>query len=119
MTWITWPLRLVGFAFWFAYAVVDSNLSVLADLLTPGQKSTPGVVALATRCATDAEITVLSSLITLTPGTLTLGMRTGPDAQVVLYVHGMYAADAEELRAELAEMESKMLSAIRREGLRT
>lgn len=117
MSWITWPLRLIGFAAWFAYAVVVSNLAVLTDLLTPSQRSTPGIVALATRCETNAEITLLSSLITLTPGTLSLGLHTpGPHGQRVLYVHGMYAADADTLREELAGMETRMLRAVRREG---
>ena len=117
MSWLTWPWRALAFLVWFAWQVVVSNLTVVRDNLTPGQDSTPGVLAFDTRCRTDAEITVLGSLITLTPGTLTLGTApTQGDGPRVLYVHGMYHEEADGLRAELREIEEHMLHAMRREG---
>lgn len=118
MIWLTWPFRLLAFAFWFAREVVIANIAVLRDNLTPGQDSTPGIARYATRCRTDAEITLLAALITLTPGTLTLGTETTPKGQRVLFVHGMYAADADALRSELEGMETRMLHAVRRAGER-
>jgi len=79
-----------------------------------------------TSCRTDLEVTVLSSLITLTPGTLTLGTRRegavgdaagDPDARRLLYVHGLYADDADGLRADIHDMERRMLHALRRTGV--
>jgi multicomponent Na+:H+ antiporter subunit E len=118
MTVLTWPVRLLWFAIWFASRVVISNATVVWDNLTPGQRSTPGVAVLATRCRTDAELTVLAALITLTPGTLTLGTAQPPadDDARVLYVHGMYHPDADSLRSELRSIEDRMLQAMRREG---
>ncbi|WP_434742085.1 Na+/H+ antiporter subunit E [Micromonospora sp. SH-82] len=116
--WITWPLRLVAFAAWYVRELVVANVVVLRDNLTPGQDSTPGIARLDTRCRTDAEITLLAALITLTPGTLTLGTTTSADAKGtrVLFVHGMYAPDADALRAELRVMETRMLHAVRPSG---
>ncbi|WP_430593188.1 Na+/H+ antiporter subunit E [Humidisolicoccus flavus] len=123
MTWVTWPLRALGFWLWFAKEIVVSNVAVLRDNLTPGQQSTPGIAAYSTRCRSDHELTLLASLITLTPSTLTLGTsiearddKLEPDPARVLYVHGMYQADADELREALADMEARMLHGIRREG---
>lgn len=119
MSWISWPFRLFVLALWFAKEIVVSNVAVVRDNLTPGQNSTPGVARFVTRCRTDAEITLLASMITLTPGTLTLGTTVGdgdhPDA-LVLFVHGMYSTDADELREDLRAMESRMLRAFRRKG---
>ncbi len=117
-TWLTWPWRLLAFAGWFAWQVLRTNTAVLRDNLTPGQDSTPGIARFDTRCRTDAEITLLGALITLTPGTLTLGVTASGDRRRALYVHGMYAPDAPTLRAELTEMETRMLHAVRREGAR-
>lgn len=118
MSWFTWPWRLLAFAGWYAREVVRTNIIVLRDNLTPGQDSTPGIALLETRCRTDHEITLLAALITLTPGTLTLGTHTtGEDDTRVLYVHGMYATDADALRAELRTLETRMLQAVRREGV--
>lgn len=116
MTWLTWPFRLLAFAGWYAREVVFANVAVLRDNLTPGQNSTPGIARYPTRCRSDAEITLLAALITLTPGTLTLGAQITPDGQRVIFVHGMYAADVEALRGELDGMETRMLRAVRRKG---
>lgn len=118
MNWVTWPFRMMSFLLWFAGQVVLSNVKVIRDNLTAGQDSTPGVVALNTRCRTDLELTCLGALITLTPGTLTLG--TGPHATSgtprLLYVHGMYHSDDAALRVELRAIESRMLHALRLKG---
>lgn len=118
MSWLTWPVRLLGFTVWFAKEVVVSNVIVLRDNLTPGQAGTPGIAVFRTRCRTDAELTLLAASITLTPGTLTLGTapRVDPSEPRVLIVHGIYHRDADALRTDLAAMEARMLQALRREG---
>lgn len=116
-TWLTWPFRLVGFAAWFAKEVIVSNIAVLRDNLTPGQGSTPGIAHVPTRCATDVEVTALAALVTLTPGTLTLGTTIEPRTHVrVLYVHGMYSDGPDALRAEVGRIEDRLLHALRRKG---
>ncbi len=123
MTWWNWPWRLARFWSWFAKEIIVSNATVLRDNLTPGQDSTPGIARFDTRCRTDHELTLLASLITLTPGTLTLGTtitgdgRDQPIARV-LFVHGMYHDGPDELRADLTDMETRMLTAIRPRGPR-
>lgn len=116
MSWLTWPVRLGVFFLWFIKEVIVCNLTVLRDNLTPGQDSAPGIARVETRCRTDFELTLLGALITLTPGTLTLGTRTMPDGIRLLYVHGMYNDGPDSLRDDLEDMESRMLVAVRREG---
>lgn len=106
-------VRLTRFSGWFLWQLVLSNVQVTWDVVTPRSRLRPGVVALPLRCRTDVEVTLLSNLITLTPGTLTLAIRKEPST---MYVHGMYAADAEVFRAELDEMQDRMLRAVRLEG---
>ncbi|MCP3425662.1 Na+/H+ antiporter subunit E [Rothia sp. AR01] len=118
MTWLSWPFRLLGFAAWYAGQLVTSNASVIADNLTPGQNSTPGIARMETRCRSELEVTLLAALITLTPGTLTMGTEVvGRRRTRVLYVHGLYSPDADRLRADLGEMERRMLRAVRRKGV--
>ncbi|WP_380169450.1 Na+/H+ antiporter subunit E [Jannaschia sp. R86511] len=102
--------RVLAFAGYFAKQLVMANWEVVADLLTPGSRLQPGIVALPLRCRSAGEITLLSDLITLTPGTLTIDVSEGRD---VMYVHGMYAPDADEFRAELTDLETRMLHAVR------
>jgi multicomponent Na+:H+ antiporter subunit E len=50
----------------------------------------PGIVKIELEAKTDLEITVLSNLISLTPGTLVIDVS---DDRKVMYVHGMYLED--------------------------
>ncbi|MGJ7439805.1 Na+/H+ antiporter subunit E [Aquipuribacter sp. MA13-6] len=102
--------RSLAFAGYFVRLLVVANWEVVSDLLTPGSRLRPGIVALPLRSRSAGEITLLSALITLTPGTLTIDVSDDLD---VMYVHGMYAPDADEFRAELSDLESRMLHAVR------
>lgn len=119
---MSWPLRWLGFGLWYAVALGRSYADLIRDSLTPGRNSTPGIVELTTRCEGDAEPTLLGVLVSLTPGTLTMGAgRRGGGADPgarVLWVHSMYHADADTARSELREMERRMLHAVRRNGFR-
>lgn len=116
MNTVTWPWRLMRFALWYCGEVVASNVAVLRDNLTPGQRSTTGIARYPTACRDDRELTLLAALITLTPGTLTMGTETTGQGERVLYVHGLYHPDADDLRSSLAPLEARLLAAIRRTG---
>ena len=119
------PWRMLVFVLWFAWALATSSGAVLHDLVTPGNQARSGIARIRLNCRTDGEVTMLSSLITLTPGTLTLGTnretadgaQTDPDGHRLLYVHALYADDADALRTEIHDMERRMLHALRKEGI--
>nr|WP_297427226.1 Na+/H+ antiporter subunit E [uncultured Actinotalea sp.] len=104
-------VRSLPFGLWFLGQMVAANWQVARDLLTPGLRTTPGVAAVPLRCRTRVEVTVLSNLITLTPGTVTLEVdRHGH----VLYVLDIYAPDtADGLRRQVHGLESRMLRMLR------
>ena len=123
---VSWPWRWLVFWCWYAWALVTSSKAVIKDLVTPGVQARSGIARVRSNCRTDAEVTLLSALITLTPGTLTLGTRRAgavgdedgdPDARRLLYVHGLYADAADALRAEIHDMEARMLHAMRKTGV--
>ena len=88
-------LRFVTF---FLYELVLSNLRVAWDVLTPKAYRRPGVVAVPLDAETDAEITLLANLVTLTPGSLSLDVS--PD-RGCLYVHAMFVDEPEQLRQDI------------------
>lgn len=106
MVW-RFPLFLV----WFLLEVVRSSGRVLVDIATPGSMATSRVVRLDARSRTDAELTLIAALITLTPGTLTLGTRVEGGERILL-VHSMYHAGTDEALADLHDMEDRMLHAL-------
>lgn len=118
---LTWLPRLVGFAGWYIWQLVLANVELIRDIITPGQDSTPGILRLPLRSRTDVEVTLLASLVSLTPGTLTIAadeLNPGdPEHRArVIYVHGMYQPDRAQLRDVLYEMERRMLIGVRRRG---
>lgn len=85
--------RLIGFAAYFIYELVKSNIQVALDVVTPPFYMKPGIVAVPLDAKTDAEVGLLANLITLTPGTLSLDVS---EDRSVLYVHVMYLLDEKQ-----------------------
>ena len=112
-------LRVPGFLLWFGWQMIRANYQVAADILTPGSALTAAVVAYPARARTSWEVMALSSLITLTPGTLSIEVTTegsGDTERHTMYVLGLYAPPtAQEFRAELHDLESRMLRVMRRD----
>ena len=101
-------LRLAGL---FAWELVVANLRIAYEVVTPSHNMRPGVVAIPLDAETDAEITLLANLITLTPGTLSLDVS---DDRRVLYIHAMYVDDVEELRRSIKDgFEKRVMELLR------
>jgi multicomponent Na+:H+ antiporter subunit E len=105
-------LGLTRFAAWFAGQFLHANAVIAWDLLTPGLRARPAVVEIELRCRTPVETSLLTGLVALTPGTLPLGLRSDPPR---MEVHGMYSADPDHFRAQLHDLEDRLLAALRTE----
>lgn len=104
---------LVALLAWTVLEIVVSSAQVARDIIAPSARLAPGIVILPLRCRTPLEVATLSTLITVTPGTLTVTVT--PDLGQ-LWVHSMYARDPEELRARLVSVEDRVLGALRSPG---
>ncbi len=102
--------RLIRLSVMFLWELVKSSIRVAVDVLTPGPRSHPGIIAVPMRSRSETEIFLFSSLVTLTPGTLSLDLSE--DCQT-LYVHAMFVDDPDALRAELRDtLETPVLKAL-------
>ncbi len=70
------------------------------DVLTPGFRLQPAIIALPLDVRSDLEITVLAMLITLTPGSLTLDIS--PDRRT-LFVHTLYGSEPDRMRQSMKD----------------
>ncbi|WP_447553486.1 Na+/H+ antiporter subunit E [Vreelandella sp. EE22] len=102
--------RIIRFIGFFIKELVQANLRVGFDILTPPWHMQPGVIALPLSARTEMEITMVANLISLTPGTLSLDVS---DDRRVLYIHAMFLDDEDELRRNLKEMEHRALELFR------
>jgi multicomponent Na+:H+ antiporter subunit E len=84
-----------------------ANLTVAREIVTPGSGLAPAIVALPLRSETTLEV---ASIAHLTPGTFVPEVHVNPTA---LFVHGMHAPDPDLFRAELIDLENRLLAGLR------
>lgn len=92
--------KALGLLGYFLKEILVSNAAVARILLSPVSSLTPGIVAVPLDLKSDAGITVLANLVTLTPGTLSLDVS--PD-RTTLYVHAIHVEDPDAFRREVKE----------------
>lgn len=105
-----WFPRLVLFIGFFFKELVQANLRVAFDIVTPPWYMKPGVIAMPLKAETEIEIAFFANLVSLTPGTLSLDVS---DDRRVLYIHAMFLDDEQQLRRGLEEMERRALALFR------
>ena len=88
-------LSLTGF---FFRELVVANIRVARDVLRPHTAIRPAVVAIPLDITTDAEILLLSALINITPGSVTIDLS---EDRRILFVHVMHMSSPEASRLEI------------------
>lgn len=84
----------------FLYELMASAIKVARIVIRPDLRAAlkPAIVAVPVSVRSDAEITLLANLITLTPGTLTVDVSKDKS---VLYVHALQMDSDEALIADI------------------
>lgn len=91
----------IRFAGFYLTEVMKSNLSIAWDVLTLEDKSSPGIIALDLPAGlSDGQILLISNLITMTPGSLSLDLSA--DRRTLL-LHILYLDDVEGTRKHFLE----------------
>lgn len=108
------PLRALTYSAWLTAQVVRGALVLAKDVVTPGVAMNPAIVKLPLRCHTDLEISLMASSITITPGTVTLGVAAADGGTPpTLFVHAIYGEDVKEVLGSLRHMEDRVLTMTR------
>jgi multicomponent Na+:H+ antiporter subunit E len=92
-------IHALGLAAFFAWELLLANFRVAADVLG-GNRIEPAVVAIPLDVTTDGEILLLSMLINITPGSVTIDLS---DDRRTLYVHVMHMKSAEASRRDIKD----------------
>jgi multicomponent Na+:H+ antiporter subunit E len=82
----------------FLYELVVSSVQVVWDVITPSHKARPGIISMPLDAKGEMEILLVTNLISLTPGTLSLDVTDDCDT---LFIHAMFADDPDAIRAQL------------------
>ncbi|MBN1372166.1 MAG: Na+/H+ antiporter subunit E [Anaerolineaceae bacterium] len=90
--------RVIEFVFFFAWDVFKANVRMAITILSPQMRLRPAVVMVPLDMKNEIGIILLSNLITLTPGTLSLDISSDRKA---LFIHTLWVEDEEKFRAEI------------------
>jgi len=97
--------RLIRFGVYFLKILVQANMKIAWECITPGMSQTPRILRHDVSDLTDTQMTVLANSITLTPGTLVVDVS---DDHKWLYVHCMYAQERSSAIAELRDLHERL-----------
>lgn len=101
-------LRIVGLAVTFVRELILSAFRVARLVIRPDVNAhiKPAIIAFPLTATSDAEITLLANLITLTPGTLSVEVSGD---RKMLFVHAIDCSDVEKTVSEIRDgFESKI-----------
>ncbi len=103
--------KLLLFCLFFLYDMIRANLEVTKQILTPNFRLSPAIIIFRHNLKSDFEITMLSNLIALTPGTMVL--KISPDKKY-LYIHIFNMKDRDKFAERLRNgLEKKLIEVIR------
>ena len=95
----------------FIRELTQSSVIVLKQILSPKLKIKPGIFKYETVLKSDVEVTMLSLLLTLTPGSVV--MEVSPEGNV-LYIHAMDVEESKDaLLSQLGNFEKAIMEVTR------
>lgn len=101
-------VRFVTLSLW---EIFTASLALAWLIVQPKLQVRPAIVAIPLDAKTDVEIATMSSLLTLSPGTMTLDVSTDRET---LYVHTIDLDDVDEFRREIKSgLERRVLEVMR------
>jgi multicomponent Na+:H+ antiporter subunit E len=95
-------------AVFVVYKLVEANLVLAWEIVTPRNRIHSGVIAVPLRTASETTMMVVANVVTLTPGTVTIEAIGSPP---VLYVHVLHLRDIEHVRTDLLHLEALTVKA--------
>jgi len=101
----------IGFILW---EILLSNFMLAKLVIQPKPKLDPGIVAVPLTVSTELEIMMLASLITLTPGTISVDLGENAQRERVLYIHNLTLGDPEEFRMSVKNTFERLLLRVTR-----
>lgn len=96
------PVAAAKFVVVFAYKLLEANLVLAREVVTPRNSIETGIVAVPLPGFSPLLVTLTGNAVSLTPGTLTVEVVT--EDEPVLYVHVLHLHDIEHARADVRQI---------------
>lgn len=103
---------LFRFTAFLAKEILQANVIVAWEVVTPTNKINEGIVAIPIRGVSEGLVTLVANCISLSPGTLTLDTRSDPST---IYVHVLHLHDIDAVRRNVQHLEMLAIEAFGRD----
>ncbi|WP_436794859.1 Na+/H+ antiporter subunit E [Actinospongicola halichondriae] len=103
------PLALARFVVYFAGKLLEANVVLAREVVTPQNSIHTGIIAVPLPGYDDFVLSVVANAVSLTPGTLTLEVTKTPDP--VVFVHVLHLRDLDDARREVLAMAERAAAA--------
>ena len=102
------PFMLVYFIGYVIVKLIQANLVLAWEILTPRNRISSGIIAVPLHTDSELAMLTVASVITLTPGSVTLEAKGSP---TVLYAHVLHLHDPEDVRRKILRIEELTIRA--------
>lgn len=92
------PFKLIYLGLVFIKDLWQSNLVIVWDVLTPGTMEKQGFIKIKLETQKDLHLFILTSMITMTPGTLSVLIN---DQKTELLVHSLYNYNPDQIESSI------------------
>lgn len=93
------------FIVFYLFKLVQSNLFIAYDILTPKMKISPDFIEMPLTIKSDLGLLLFSNLVSMTPGSLSIDINMD---RSILEVHVLYNHDKEKVLSEIASIQTRI-----------
>jgi len=99
------PYYIVAFLLFYLYKLVEANLIIAHDILTPNLSINPGFIKVPLTLNSNFGMLLFSNLVSMTPGSLSIDIT---DDKKTMLVHVLYQTTEDEMLKEFEDMQDKI-----------
>jgi multicomponent Na+:H+ antiporter subunit E len=97
--------RSILFVIFFVAKLIQSNIIIAWDIITPGKQANPGTFWVPVRLKSNFGLLLLCNLTSMTPGTLSIDYDKN---KKILLVHHLYSNEKHNVEKDIEVMQSKI-----------
>lgn len=98
--------QIIAFILYYLSKLVQSNIYIAYDILTPEMKTKPGLIWIPIKTKSNLGILLFSNLLSMTPGSLSIDIS---DDKKELLVHFLYNNDKNKIINDIEKIQSRII----------
>lgn|SRR5690554_5299313 len=97
---------IIDFIFYYLIKLIQANIFIAYDILTPKMYMKPAFMEVPVKVNTQAGLLLLSNLLSMTPGTLSVDINR---SRTKVLVHVLYYSGEELMQKDFDNIQSKII----------